>query len=462
MLGLGLFLGLCGAVLPIGAMRPDSPAPARALPRAEKIILFSVDTLRADRLGCYGYSQAPTSPNIDAWARDAVIFDRAYAHAPWTVPSLAALMTGLYPRQLGVFTNETGIAADWSTLPEVLHDVGYRTAMFNSHSVLLQPEMGFTQGFDEVHPEDFDVVLEGEDKIAFSRVEDQLMGWLDRHADDRFFLWIHDMDPHHPETPGNPYLEEPGWATYDAEIRWTDEVFGRLVRRLQALGVWDEVLLVFVADHGEAFDDHGMVGHQNVMYDEVLRVPLIVGYPPVLKAKRVGEPVDLIDLRSTILDLASVRETEPVSGESLVAILDDRRDRRDRGLTMHSRYFFEDGHHELGVRDRWWKLIARTAPSEDRLDGGLPSWDLSSEDTRFELYNLTTDPLEKSDLAGEYPQVVRRLAAEIETWSRDDEPERDAPRLDESHREILRKLGYETADNQAVAEPLPDLPDEDA
>lgn len=418
-------------------------------------MLFTVDTLRADRLGCYGYREAETTPAIDAWSRDAVLFERAYAPAPWTVPSLAALFTGRNPSEVGTFTNETGIAERYETLPELLRETGYRTAAFNSHAVLLEPEMGFLRGFDQVAPEKgYHVVLEGEHKIAFGTVEPDLMRWLDENADEDFFIWIHDMDPHHPETPGNPYLEDAAWTPYQAEVRWVDETFARVVRRLQALGVWDEVLLVFTADHGEAFDEHGLVGHQNVMYDEVLHIPLLIHYPAAFEARRTREPADLLDVRATILDIAGVPIPEHDRGSSLVPVLAGAPRRSERDLWYHSRYFFEDGRHELAVRDRWWKLLVRTAPSNDRLGETLPSWGLDSDATGFELFNLTTDPFERQNLSGEYPGVVQRLASALESWdSRNEVPDEEAPRLDESDLEMLRNLGYQAREPRAAGRP---------
>jgi arylsulfatase A-like enzyme len=420
--------------------RSEEPPPWRA----ERVVLFTVDTLRADRLGLYGYRDVPTSPHLDAWSKDAIVFERASALAPWTVPSLASMFTGRFAGEMGVYTNETGIPSDWPTIAEIFQEAGYATAAFNSHSVLLEEEMGFRRGFDAVYPESAKVVLDGEHKIAFSTAEPHLLRWIDEHAADRFFLWIHNMDPHHPETPGNPYLESEDWHRYDAEVRWVDEAFGRIVAHLQASGAWeDDLLFVFTADHGEALGDHGLMGHQNVMYDEVLRVPLLIYYSAMEGPKRVREPVDLLDVRSTILDLAGLAEAPGVYGESLVPLLTGERGRRRRDVSVHSRYYFEDGHHEYAIRDRLWKLIVKTPASEDRLGVGWPLWQIDGEGVRYELYNLSVDPDELNDVAEQYPAVVDRLRGNLEEWrSALDEPQDEAPRLDEEDIETLRNLGY--------------------
>ncbi len=418
------------------------------------VVLFTVDTWRADRLGVYGYRDAATSPQLDAWAREAIVFDRASAQAPWTVPSLASFFTGRYPTELGVFTNETGIGPRWQTLAEIFQEAGYRTASFNSHSVLLEDEMGFRRGFDEVFPEVPKIVLDGEHKIPFATAEADFINWVDDHAEERFFIWLHNMDPHQPATPGNTYLEDESWHRYDAEVRWVDDAFARVVAHLQARGIWEDVLFVITADHGEAFGEHTITGHQNVMYDEVLRVPLLMYFSTMKGPMRVRAPIDLLDLRSTILDIAGLDEPEGAVGESLLPLLTGDRRRREREISVHSRYYFEDGHHEFAVRDRLWKLLVRTPASEDRLGVGWPSWMIDDEGATYELYNLSVDPNELDDLANQYPNVVERLKLALEDWKESlVEPEDEAPMLSEQQLEILRNLGYNPDSDRDRAAP---------
>lgn len=438
---IALFAVAAGAVAVLAWLDQSKEPPPW---RAKRVVLFTVDTLRADRLGVYGYRGMPTSPHLDAWSQDAIVFDRASSLAPWTVPSLASLFTGRFSSEMGVYTNETGIPPQWPTIAEIFRDAGFATAAFNSHSVLLEEEMGFRRGFDAVFPESAEVVMDGEHKIPFSAAEPDLFRWIDEHAEDRFFIWIHDMDPHHPPTPGNYYLEEEGWRRYDAEVRWVDDAFARIVSHLQARGVWDDDLLfVLTADHGESLGEHDMMGHQNVMYDEVLRVPLLIYYSGMTGPRRVRERVDLLDVRSTILELAGLAEPAGAHGESLVPLLEGERSQRRRDVSVHSRYYFEDGHHEYAIRDRLWKLLVRTAPSEDRLGVGWPTWQIEGEGVSYELYNLSVDPEEEDDVAELYPEIVERLRADLEAWNtRLMEPEDEAPRLDEDDIETLRNLGY--------------------
>src|SRR5512144_1922862 len=139
--------------------------------RARQVVLITIDTLRFDRLGVYGYRQRPTSPNLDAWSQQAVIFDRATASAPWTVPSLGALHTGRYPAEVGSYTNADGIHPDFTTLAELFHARGYATASFNSHALLVGVRAGFRQGFDTVYPEAVHTEVEGEHKMPFAATE---------------------------------------------------------------------------------------------------------------------------------------------------------------------------------------------------------------------------------------------------------------------------------------------------
>jgi len=184
----------------------------------DRVILITIDTLRRDRLGTYGFTEEPTSPNIDAWARDAIVFENALTAAPWTIPALSALFTGRYPVEVGAYTNSGGISPDFTTLPELFQEKGYLTANFNSHALLVGDTSGFRRGFDEVAPHDFVPMMDGEHKTPFAKVEPFLMDWLEEHAQDRFFVWIHDMDPHFPPTEGNPYVEDEDWTPYCGDL----------------------------------------------------------------------------------------------------------------------------------------------------------------------------------------------------------------------------------------------------
>lgn len=438
-----IFAAAVGLVLVgagIAVLRAKTTAPWRA----KQVVLITIDTLRAGRLGVYGYQRRPTSPNLDAFAGAAVVFDRATAPAPWTVPSLGALHTGRYPAEVGSYTNADGIHPDFTTLAELFQAHGFATASFNTHALLVGARGGFRQGFDTVYPQHIAPIVEGEHKMPFALTEPALMEWLTAHAHEPFFVWIHDMDPHLPPTSGNPYLTTPGWERYDAEVHWMDEAMGRIFAKLHALGLGDDLLIVFTADHGEAFgDEHGLIGHQDVMYDEVLRVPLLVQFPGMGVPRRIAEPVELIDMYATIAELAGLPVPKGTRSESLVPLLADTRAQRDKQYAFHARYFFEDGRHWLAVRDREWKLLARTPNLDPAAQRGAPRWDLASPATYYELYRIADDPGEEHDLYDQHPEQVARLQQVLADWGDSVAQGPTRPELDDATFEALRALGYE-------------------
>jgi arylsulfatase A-like enzyme len=439
------FLLVAGAVAALaGAFawygRSRSPAPWHA----KQVVLITIDTLRFDRLGVYGYQRRPTSPHLDAWAQNAVVFDRATAPAPWTVPSLGALLTGRYPAEVGSYTNSDGVHPDFTGLASMFKDEGYATASFNTHALLIRARGGFRRGFDTVYPPEWHPIVEGEHKMPFSETEPHLMHWLEKHAGSPFFVWIHDTDPHLPPTTGNPYLENEDWSRYDAEVRWMDEAIGRILARLRALGLGDDLLIVFTADHGEAFGEHGLKGHQDVMYEEVLRVPLIVQYPAMGPPRRIAAPVELIDMFATIADLAGLPLPAGSRSESLVPLLNATRAERLKPYAFHARYFFEDGRHWLAVRDNQWKLLARTPDLDPLRDTrGVPRWNLDDPKTYFELYRVDNDPGEEHDLFEQHPEQVARLQQLLADWGDSVAQGPTRTELDDATREAMRALGYD-------------------
>jgi arylsulfatase A-like enzyme len=421
--------------------------------RANKVVLITIDTLRRGRLGCYGYHKKPTSPHLDAWAKEAVVFDRAVAQAPWTIPSLGSLFTGRYPVEVGTYTNSGAIRPEFVTLPQLFRQHGFVTASFNTHALLVNERDGFRRGFDEVFPPHVKPAKPNQHKIPFGETEPYLLPWLQQHAHERFFIWIHDMDPHAPPTVDNPYLTQPGWKGYDGEVRWVDESIARIRESLEELSIWDQSLLIFTADHGEAFGEHKLAGHQDVMYDEVLQVPLIIQYAGMPGPKRVGALVELLDLFPTIAELAGLPVPPGTYGESLVPLIEGRRERREKQELISTRYHFGDRHHEFAIRDPEWKLLAKTPdqdpnPPEDRFarEQQRPRWGLDAPGTRFELYQLRLDPGETVNRFAEEPAVALRLERALSAWRStvlsSQGPAHPLPTVDAATEEALRALGY--------------------
>jgi len=315
----------------------DEPSSDRATTGRTNVLVYLVDTLRADRLGAYGDGRGLT-PAIDAFAAEGVVFEDTVAQAPWTRPAVATLLTGLEPLAHGVTTLDDRLAEEAETLPEILRRAGYRTAAFSTNWHVI-PETGLAQGFDDFvfTPDDFHA----------DAVNRRVLAWLDEHgasstAPDReepFFLYVHTLDPHAPYEPPEPFRSRfaPGappdagsrellkriyaatapeqrdqrarmMATvrdlYDGEVAFTDHAFGDLLEALRERGLYDETLIVFVSDHGEELDEHGHLGHGYDLYREVLQVPFIVRLPggerPGGRA-RVAETVQQTDLLPTLL-----------------------------------------------------------------------------------------------------------------------------------------------------------------
>jgi arylsulfatase A-like enzyme len=410
---------------------------------ARKVILVTIDALRADRLGCYGYTKRPTSPNIDRLAGEGVIFEKAMVQAPWTGPSMGSVMTGHYPSEIGMYRNRDGIAKEFPMLAEHFQRAGFRTASFMANSLLLGKTNGFLRGFDDTsEPQRM--------KIPYADLEPHVFKWLEQHARESFFVWIHNMDPHPPATVGNAYREGREFPAYDAEVKWVDDAMGRLIDKLHALGIWNEVLFVFSADHGEAFGEHRLSGHQNVIYDEVLHVPLIVRVPRMKGGRRIAEPVELIDLYATMAELTGLQLADHGRSESLVPILDGSVQRRKKAYLFHSRFYFENNTHQLAVRDRQWKLIAKVAAT---LDGGAkpvfpPSWEMETASNVFELYRVDEDPRETKNRIAEPESaaVADRMKDALRGWqqitSSPGAGSHEVKNVDSGTLEVLRNLGY--------------------
>ncbi|HKY32869.1 MAG TPA: sulfatase [Candidatus Polarisedimenticolia bacterium] len=319
---------------------PAGPSPQVAGPRRPHIIWITVDTLRADHLALHGYHR-DTMPSVEAFAAGAVVFDNAVVPRSSTRPSYASMLTGQYPFRHGVRSNDTVLHPDVATLPEILKGAGYHTAAFIGNFVLLSELSGVDQGFDV-----YDDSMEKADghglwyERTSRRTLEAILGWLDRRPQGPFFFLVNLIDPHGPYRPPpgyrrlfrSPrqrmlladqipsYQREPGVTDfydyvdrYDAEIRQTDAAIGLLVEELRRRGLWDDALVVFTADHGEAMGEHGtFFEHHFGVWEETKRVPLVVRLPRAGPAgapappRRVAEPASPMDLTPTVLSLLGV------------------------------------------------------------------------------------------------------------------------------------------------------------
>lgn len=340
--------GLVLAVLLLGlgcGREPNSSA-------AGNVILVIVDTLRADHLGCYGYDR-DTSPHIDRFARRSERYENAYAQAPWTLPSVASILTGRWAHGHGARSRLDGkilpIAEDAATLAQWMQQAGYRTgAAINVP--FLGPSLGVARGFEhfDFDPGDFS----NRKQRDAAATTDAVLRWVDGLGGDRFFLLVHYFDPHLTYDPPSPYdtLFEPdgesairvGWgrpeqvhrlrhgqvqpverqrqslvARYDGEIRYTDEQFGRLWEALEERGLWDGSLVILTSDHGEEFWDHGGFEHGHTHYREMLRVPLLVKRPGQSAPVVHTELVRSIDIAPTVRRFAGLEPHPDLPGRPL-------------------------------------------------------------------------------------------------------------------------------------------------
>ncbi|HEY7818552.1 MAG TPA: sulfatase, partial [Vicinamibacteria bacterium] len=255
------------------------------LVHARSLVLITIDTLRADRIGVYGADVA--TPNLDRIAREGALAENAFVQVPLTRPSHLSLFTGRYPFEHGVRQNVSPrFEVEMPLLAEILSENGFRTAGFIS-SLVVSSESGLDRGF-QTFSDDFEAG--GDTALFLDSVQrrgdgtmEEAIDWLRGNAQSRFFLWVHLYDPHDPYEPPEPYASRYPERPYDGEVAFSDELVGRLDRALGELGVAEKTLIVVTSDHGEAFEEHGETGHGYFIYDTTLRVPFILrgpGIPP--------------------------------------------------------------------------------------------------------------------------------------------------------------------------------------
>jgi arylsulfatase A-like enzyme/Tfp pilus assembly protein PilF len=384
----------------------------------DNVLLITLDTTRADRLGCYGYARAAT-PALDALARRGTLFENALAQVPMTLPSHSTLLTGRYPRELSIRLNaEAALGQDHPTLGTVFKGRGYRTAAFVA-AFVLDSRYGLDRGF-EVYDDD---VGEGVLMRRANEVTDRALAWLRRVKGEPFFAWIHYFDPHQPYEPPEAFRGV-GADLYDGEIAFVDSEVKRLTEWLETQRLADKTLVVVAGDHGESFGEHGERGHAMFLYQTNLRVPLILAHPRLGNPRaRVAEVVELVDVFSTILDLFGWSAPGGLLSRSVAPAL--------RGQPLEPRESYAESHY---VRHTYGWAEQRSLTSG--------RWKYISS-TRPELYELVSDPGEKRNLVDEQAEVAsgmrRRLRAIYNVMQAGRAPE--VP-VDDDARRRLESLGY--------------------
>jgi len=407
------------------------------------VLLITMDTTRADRLGCYGYGKART-PVIDGLARSGVRFENVYCPAPLTLPSHCSIMTGVTPVSHGVHNNGSyQLGAAQETIAEVLKAAGFRTAAFVA-SFSVDSRFGLDQGFD-VYDDNFQAGIPFK-PLNSERKADQISAlfskWLDQNENAQFFAWVHFFDPHLPYQPPSPYKEEFAADPYDGEIAFMDFQVGKVVDKLAEKGLLDRTLIVLAGDHGEAFGEKVETGHGVFVYDGTMRVPLIFSARNRLPGGTVvPSRVRLIDIMPSILDVLGLPVRPGNGGRSLVPSIEGRT-REDLDAYLETFYPRENyGWSELlGLIRGDWKFIRAPKP---------------------ELYNLKSDPGENRNLVASAAQTAADLNTRLEVLVKEGAglPSAQGRTPSAEVQERLRSLGYTSFSGGGARSSYPDPKD---
>ena len=461
-------LALALAPLLLGTCESPPARPAVGVHAGINLLLITVDALRPDHLGCYGYVRE-TSPSVDGLAARGVLFQNAFAYWPKTRGSFAALFTSRYASQHGLTVRDRDLPEFNQTLAEILQENGYQTAAALDNGNL-DRSLGFAQGFDRYDQVWQTVPTEREGTEALTRLGSD---FLRAPRQRPFFLWVHYVNPHTPYDPPQDFLKQfrsdgklprgpelkpvvgyhgginrhlmlPGQARwgdyvdrYDAEIAFADQGVGRLLASLESSPQRASTLVIFTSDHGESLGEHDyFFDHGSDLFSPSLRIPLILSLPEVLSdGRRLAPPVSNLDILPTILDLLQIRFPSGIEGGSLLPLVRGTKDR------VHDRLMFQNDQHQMALLNGRLKLIAYPEG-----EGG---------GRRYELYDLFRDREEKED---RYPGAARAagpLVAELESfrtrtvaWQqettrlRQGKPARTDEELSEETLRNLEALGY--------------------
>ncbi|MHC4457468.1 MAG: sulfatase-like hydrolase/transferase [Planctomycetota bacterium] len=391
------------------------------------VLLISIDTCRADYLSCYGYPRQ-TTPHIDAFAAEGVVFENTISPIPITLPAHASMLTGTIPPYHGVHDN-SDYQLDQSnvTLAEILKDNGFTTGGIIS-AFVMDSEFGIDQGFDTYNDR-----FEQERKTA-GDISERIgaeasrfaLDWLDQHKNEKFFLFLHYFDPHGDYVPPEPFASKFADNLYAGEIAYTDHCIGLVLSKLKELGLYDSTLIIITADHGEMLGEHGELSHLYFIYQSAIKVPLILRLPGQRRSKRIDELVGLIDIVPTVCSLLGIDVPQHVQGQDLsLCLLGKDSPNRDRHVYCESLFATRyNGNSLLGVVNNRFKYIQTTRP---------------------ELYDLVQDPYETRNMIKELPRQVQllqgRLKQMLEQSIRQGEFETKLE-LDEQSRKRLESLGY--------------------
>ncbi len=442
---------LCGCKSRKAPDRDDQRAP---------VILISLDTVRSDHLSCYGWHRE-TTPAIDRIAEESVLFTRAFTPISHTLPAHHSLFTSRHPREHKVLFNDWVPLEKFPLVTEALKEAGFNTAAIVS-SAILEADYGLAPGFD-FYDEDFQTYTfrESIEKKVYRKTADQVvkaaLGWLEKQdLSQPFFLFLHFFDAHteYDLTPDNyldmfetdrdlvRIMESRGQRSahqtkinrYDGSIRFIDDELNRVWDFLKEKGIFDKALIIITSDHGEGLGEHGWYYHGLYVYEEQMRIPLIIRLPGSDHAgERIDALVDLVDLAPTILDFSNISQLPESRGKSLLPVIRGEKDKVRDHLFFERRWYPEEN--ELGLKN--W------APGEKFGVRG-ESWKyIWASDEPEELFDLEKDPHELHDLAPENPERINEMKKELKKYWFTVKKERIKPQPYHSlNKEKLKSLGY--------------------
>ena len=410
------------------------------------IILITVDTVRADRMGFLG-SKLGLTPNLDTLARESVVFTHAYSQVPLTAPSHATILSGTYPQFHQVNDFQVALAQDLPYAPAILREHGYHTSAFIG-AMVLDPHAGFARGFDrgfDTYDAGFHQAHPGEDRYHSTErrggeVVAHALAWLNQHPPGPFFMWLHLYDAHDPYDSPEPYKSKYVAAPYDGEIAYVDSAVGTFLSDLRTRGLYDGALIAVMADHGEALGEHGEDTHGFFLYDETIHVPLVIKLPGAASAgkdsagKKIDNRVGLVDVLPTILQAVKIPVPQEVQGESLLGMPVPAESAGTSATpdASHDRATYAETDYPQNTYG-WSPLRAlRTGKY------------LYIKAPRQELYDESADPKAEHDLSSASTVVTSTLAGQLDAFRQKTSSSREAPKstVDPEAQAKLAALGY--------------------
>jgi arylsulfatase A-like enzyme len=403
-------------------------------PSAPNILLIVADALRADYLGCYGYSK-PTSPNIDKFAAESLVFEKALSNSSWTKPSIGSVFTSLYPHEHGAVTWSSNLSDKCLTLAELLRNNNYSTFAIQTNPSITKKH-NFNQGFQDYQ----EMIME-----KGGMVTSKFNAWVKKKSKAPFFAYLHYMDTHVPYNAPKEFsrifgldvksifmpggfrtadvrlLNEIGLSAenkqdlvslYDGAIKYFDLNFGWIIDNLKKCGILDKTIIILTADHGEEFWEHGGFAHGHSLHTEVLHVPLIIKYSTKLPSKRINSFVQLIDLFPTILKMSGIRYELSCRGHNLIRLA-FRNEQADEEIYIETVLF---GPIKRALLKDGWMLIKNLKQKrEDTFDllGGMTKYLTPEHIDGYELYKISKDFSEKNNLVDDFPQIVADMDRSI-------------------------------------------------